>query len=216
MRYQTIFFDLDGTLTDSGEGITNSVAYALRKQGLPVPDRRVLCRFIGPPLVEELQAFCGVCFDEAMEMAGWFREYFSNRGIFENRLYAGVPEMLERLYAGGCRLIVATSKPEPFAARILEHFGITHFFDQVAGSTMEETRTAKEEVLAYAMKRAGLPGGAAAVMVGDRRHDILGARKNGLEAIGVLYGYGSREELTAAGAAMLAETVPDVARLILD
>lgn len=215
MRYQTIFFDLDGTLTDSGEGIMNSVAYALREKGMPVPERRALRRFIGPPLTEELQDAFGIGREEAAALVAEFRVYFTARGIYENRLYDGVPEMLESLRSGGCRLVVATSKPEKFAVQILRRFGVLDRFAAVAGSTMDENRTAKDEVLAYAMTRAGVTGPEGCVMVGDRRHDVLGAKKNGMRAMGVLYGYGERAELEEAGADLIAETVSGVAPLLL-
>jgi len=214
LHIKTAFFDLDGTLTDSSEGITNSVAYALRRKGIPVPDRRELYRFIGPPLADEMMEVYCVSRDEAVEMVGWFREYFEDRGIFENRLYGGIAEMLARLRENGWRLAVATSKPEPFAEIILEHFGIRSYFGTVAGSTMDESRASKEAVLTYALEKAGARG-EESVMVGDRKHDMLGAKKSGIAALGVLYGYGSREELTMAGADALAESVPDVADLLI-
>lgn len=214
MRVTTVFFDLDGTLTEPGLGITNSIMYAMKQLGMVVPPRQELYRFIGPPLLEEFQTVYGVSQETSEEMLRHFRTYFGTRGIFENSLYDGVQEMLQSLRSSGCRLILATSKPELFAEQVLEHFDLRHFFDIVAGSTMDEKRTAKAEVIAYAIGRAGDVDQARSVMVGDRSHDVYGGRANGMDTIGVLYGYGSREELCDAGAAYLAQTVPEIAELI--
>lgn len=213
MAFDTILFDLDGTLTDPGIGITNSIAYALEQRGMPVPPREQLFRFIGPPLLEEFQKVYGVTEAEARELVAQFRVYFESRGIFENRMYDGIPEMLQRLRDHGCRLVLATSKPEVFAEQVLEHFSLRQYFTAVAGSTIDEGRTDKAEVIAYALDKleaAGRP-----LMVGDRRHDVVGAQANNIPCLGVLYGYGSRQELTEAGAVRLAETVEDVADLAL-
>ena len=208
MIFDTILFDLDGTLTDPGIGITNSVAYALEQRGMPVPPREKLYRFIGPPLLTEFQTVCGVSESEARLLVEQFRVYFESRGILENRMYDGIPEMLRRLRDCGFRLALATSKPEVFAEQVLERFALRPWFDAVAGSTMDEGRTDKGEVIAYALKKLGSPG--RPLMVGDRKHDVLGARANGIPCLGVLYGYGSRQELTEAGADRLAERVKDV------
>lgn len=213
MAFDTILFDLDGTLTDPGIGITNSIAYALEQRGMPVPPREQLFRFIGPPLLKEFQKVYGVTEAEARELVAQFRVYFESRGIFENRMYDGIPEMLQRLRDHGCRLVLATSKPEVFAEQVLEHFSLRQYFTAVAGSTIDEGRTDKAEVIAYALDKleaAGRP-----LMVGDRRHDVVGAQANNIPCLGVLYGYGSRQELTEAGAVRLAETVEDVADLAL-
>lgn len=213
MAFDTILFDLDGTLTDPGIGITNSIAYALEQRGMPVPPREELYQFIGPPLLEEFQKVYGVTEDEARELVAQFRVYFEDRGIYENRMYEGIPEMLQRLRDGGCQLVLATSKPEVFAEQVLEHFSLRSYFAAVAGSTIDEGRTDKAEVIAYALRKQANHG--RTLMVGDRKHDVLGARANGMACLGVLYGYGSREELVAAGANRLADKVSDVADIIL-
>ena len=210
MRYTHIFFDLDGTLTDPGTGITNSVAYALERYGVHVADRRTLYPFIGPPLVDSFARFYGFTPSDARAAVDVYREYYTERGIFENELYPGIPALLARLRAAGLRLVMATSKPEPFAVRIAEHFGIAQYFDCIAGASMDESRSQKWEVLEYALARCGNPDRGAVLMVGDREHDVLGAARCGIRCLGVLYGYGSRDELLAAGAAAVVPTVEAV------
>ncbi len=214
-NYELILFDLDGTLTDPGEGITNSVAYALKKFDIEVKDRRELYKFIGPPLIESFMEFYGFSNEEAKEALMFYREYFTEKGMLENLVYNGVEVMLKALLKGGKHLAVATSKPEPFAKTILEHFGLDKYFEFIAGSTLEETRTKKAEVIEYALEKLKITDRKKAVMVGDRKHDVIGAEQCGLDSIGVLFGYGSREELEAAGATYIAETVKDIENLIL-
>lgn len=208
MDVETVFFDLDGTLTDSAPGILNSVRHALGKAGAPIPDAATLNRFIGPPLVESFERFCG--FDRAAAERALmdYREYFTAGGMFENRVYDGVVPLLERLAAAKVRCVVATSKPEPFARRILEHFGLADFFAAIHGATMDEARNRKEDVIAWALAHSGDLG--RVVMVGDRANDVEGARLNGLPCIGVLWGYGDAEELS--GAACLVATPEELAR----
>ena len=208
--YQTVLFDLDGTLTDPGVGITNSVMYALRRFGIEVENREELYPFIGPPLKDSFQRFYHFTEEQARLGIRYYREYFSDRGIFENVLYDGIGELLAKLHQAGRKVMLATSKPEPFAVRILEHFRIAAYFDFVAGAAMDETRTEKLEVMTYALGACRITNPAQAVMVGDREYDILGARKLGLDSVGVLYGYGSRQELEDAGATYLAERVEDL------
>ena len=203
-RVRNILFDLDGTLTDPGEGITKSVAYALRKCGIEPPAREALYAFIGPPLIDSFMQCYGMNREEAKQAVKFYREYFAETGIFENCVYSGITELLERLKKAGKRLAIATSKPEPYAERIAERFGLSKHLDFTAGALMDETRTGKGEVIRYALERGGfLP--AETVMVGDRMHDVIGAKENGLPCIGVLFGYGSREELAEAGASALAK-----------
>ena len=208
-----VFFDLDGTLTDSGPGITASVAYALEKLGTEPPAREALRRFIGPPLLQSFARFCG--FDEAKcrEAVRLYREYFTAGGMFENSVYPGIPEALAELRAAGFRLAVATSKPELFSREIVAHFGLAGCFEAVCGAAMDETRTEKADVLRYALDTLGVKA-EESLMVGDRAHDVLGAKALGVPCVGVLWGYGSREELTAADAAALAETPAELAALL--
>ena len=210
MRYDTVLFDLDGTLTDPGEGITNSVAYALRQFGIENTDRTQLYKFIGPPLKESFIKYYGFSDQQAEEAVAQYRVYFAPKGLFENKVYPGVPQLLAQLRAKGYKLLLATSKPEGFAVQILEHFGLLEYFDVAAGATMDGSRVAKADVIAYALQKAGVTDRTRAVMVGDRLHDVEGAKAQGLACIGVLYGYGDAAELTAAGAAHLAATPAEV------
>jgi len=213
--YSYILFDLDGTLTDPGLGITNSVMYSLKKFGIEVSDRASLYRFIGPPLRESYQRFYGFSPAQAEQATAYYREYFSEKGLYENQVYPGIAQMLSSLRSAGAELILATSKPEIFATEILRHFDLEQYFSVVAGATMDASRNEKADVIAYALQTAGVRDLREAVMVGDREHDILGAKKNGLSAIGVLYGYGSAEELRRAGAIALAENSEALGRLLL-
>ena len=215
-EYTDLFFDLDGTLTDSGPGIMNALAYAFRRAGKAVPGREVLRRFVGPPLLESYQRFGGLTEQEARECIELYREYYSGQGLFENALYPGIPALLARLKGAGRRLAVATGKPEVYARRIAEHFGIAAYFDLVAGAAMDETRSSKEEVIRYAMERLGISEPGAVLMIGDREHDVLGAKRCGMDCMGVLYGYGDREELERAGARYIARDAEDIGHILLD
>lgn len=212
--FDTILFDLDGTLTDPGEGITNSVAYALDKYGIDVQDKRELYKFIGPPLVDSFMKYYGFDEDKALQAVEYYREYFRNKGIFENEVYEGVEDMLRRLHADGKRIVLATSKPEEFALRILEHFELKKYFTVVAGASMDSSRSKKGDVIAYALSMCGNVDKSTVVMVGDREHDIIGAKENALASIGVLYGYGNEEELQNSGADFIAATPEDILKLI--
>ncbi len=210
-----ILFDLDGTLTDPKEGITKSVQHALRAYGIEEPDLEALCPFIGPPLTESFMEFYGFSEADARAAIPHFHEYFVGRGIFENRPYEGIHDMLEGLCRDGFTLAVATSKPEVFAEQILKHFGLRRYFKLVGGADMEEKRVKKGEVIAWTLKRLGVdPEKTPVIMVGDRRHDVAGAKENGLLCAGVLFGYGSREELLEAGVDYLAESVEKLGEIL--
>ena len=214
MTPKTILFDLDGTLTDPGEGITNSVAHALRCFGITPPEREALYPFIGPPLVDSFKNFYGFSDADARRAVDCYREYYRDRGIFENTLYEGMDTLLCDLRKAGYQILLATSKPEQFAIQILEHFGILPYFHHVSGALMDESRTNKAEVIAHALSISGAEAGSC-LMIGDREYDVLGAKKFSIPAVGVLFGYGSREELTAAGAAYIAETVQALREYLL-
>ena len=211
---KNIFFDLDGTLTDPAEGITNSVAYALSKFGIVVTDKSELHRFIGPPLIPAFMDFYGFSKENAEKALAYYREYFAPKGIFENAVIKGIPELLVALKEQGKHLFVATSKPEEFANQILAHFALDRFFDGIYGSTMDETRNTKDAVIAYALVETGAAR-EDTVMVGDRHHDIDGAKKNAMKSVGVLFGYGSHEELVQAGADAIAETVDELQNILI-
>ena len=212
--YDVIFFDLDGTLTDSGPGITHSVAYALKKWNIEVEDYSTLTSFVGPPLAESFAKYYGFTPEECKKAVAKYRERFSEKGMFENAVYPGIEELLKWICENGKKAVLATSKPEEFAVRIMEHFGLAKYFDQMAGASMDEGRVEKADVLRDAIQRCGLTDLSRAVMVGDRENDVRGARENGLPCIGVLYGYGSREELTEAGAAQIVATVSELKELL--
>jgi phosphoglycolate phosphatase len=202
------FFDLDGTLTDPKPGITRCIQYALERLGFPVPAEDDLIWCIGPPLHASMKKFVGT--DELAHRAvELYRERFRDVGLYENEVYAGIEETLAKVAGGGRRLFVATSKPRVYADRIVEHFGLGRHFEHIFGSELDGTRTDKADLLAYALTEARVDP-ARAIMIGDRSHDVVGARKNGMKAIGVLYGYGSLAELTDAGADYLCAAHPDV------
>ncbi len=197
--YKAILFDLDGTLTDSGEGIMKSVQYALEKIGHPEPDYTNLRSFVGPPLAAQFMQYAGIDEETAGLAVKYYRERYAPVGIFENEVYDGVEDMLRRLSRKGYRLGVASSKPEPFVNKVLEHFGILKYFEAVVGSTMDGARSAKSEVIEEALVRLGLEEERESVaLVGDKNYDVFGAREAGMECLAVSYGYGSVEELRDA------------------
>ncbi|PSR30478.1 MAG: phosphoglycolate phosphatase [Sulfobacillus benefaciens] len=212
--YSTILFDLDGTLTDPKVGITKSVQYALSRLGIDAPDLDALTPFIGPPLHIAFQQQYHFNFTQTQLAVQYYREYFSVHGIYENVLYQGIPQLLTSLKENSRNLIVATSKPTAFAQQILCHFGIDQFFDQVVGSNLDGTRSAKTEIVACALRQYPQLPSTDFVMVGDREHDIIGATSNGIDSIGVGYGYGSREELSRANATYIADTVEHLRKLL--
>ncbi|WP_027896350.1 HAD family hydrolase [Zestomonas thermotolerans] len=196
MDYPHILFDLDGTLSDPREGITRSVQYALAQLGIDEPDLARLEHFIGPPLLQCFMASYG--FDEATawQAVNHYRERFRVTGLYENRLFDGIPALLERLASQGRTLYIATSKPTLFAEEIARHFGIAGYFRRIYGSELDGTRTDKAELLAHLLETEGLPP-RSALMIGDRKHDLIGARRNGLDCAAVGYGFGSFAELAA-------------------
>ena len=214
MNYKTAIFDLDGTVTDSGQGIMNAIRYAVKKHALPEISEETLRSFIGPPLKEQFQSVFGLSENKGADMVATYREYYSDKGIFENRVYDGVPEMLEGLKTAGVRILMATSKPEKYAKQIAGYFGFDKYFDFIGGACMDGRRTDKYEVIEYVLKSCSVVR-ETAVMIGDRSHDVTGAKKAGLNSIGVLYGYGCKEELEKAGAGELAALPSDVVEIVL-
>lgn len=197
--YRAILFDLDGTLTQSGEGITKSVQYALEKLGKPEPDLKKLEVFVGPPLLQQFMKYAGLDEETAVKAVEYYRERYTDVGIFENRPYPGVEEMLEGLKRKGYILAVASSKPERFVHKILDHFHLTGYFQEIVGSEMNGGRTSKAEVIEEALSRLHMSGCRKdVIMVGDKEHDVLGAREAGISCVAVSYGYGTEEELKNA------------------
>lgn len=215
MKKSYILFDLDGTLTDPMVGITKSVQYALKTYGIEEPDLEKLIPFIGPPLKDSFMKYYNFPEEQAREGIARYREYFTVKGIFENQVYDGIPQMLQKLKAAGKSLLVATSKPEQFAKQILEHFDLDGYFDFIGGASMDEVRVKKGDVIAYVIDSMGIGDVSQAVMVGDREHDVLGARENGMDCVGVLFGYGGRQELEHAGAGRIVETVEELTEVLL-
>ncbi|MBM7865238.1 HAD hydrolase-like protein [Heliobacterium gestii] len=212
--YDLILFDLDGTLTDPKEGITKSVQYALAKHGIHVEDRGSLIPFIGPPLLDSFRHFYGFDEGQARQAVADYREYFAVTGMYENAVFPGIPALFEDLTAAGKQLAVATSKPTVFAKQILSHFGLDGYFTHIVGSNLDGTRCVKGEVVAAALELFPEVDRRCVIMVGDREHDIIGAKANGIASLAVAYGYGSLEELEAAGADQIAGSIDAIAPLL--
>lgn len=212
--YKYILFDLDGTLTNSKEGITKSVQYSLNKFGISVQNLDSLEKFIGPPLKDSFMEYYNFDDVKAEEAVKYYREYFSKKGLFENEVYPNIESMLTRLKEIGLHLIVATSKPTVFSEKILVHFNLIKFFDAVVGSTLDGSRSKKADVIKFALEENKIKA-SEALMIGDREHDILGAKDNNLACIGVTYGFGSYNELQKAGANYIVNTVDEIAEKII-
>lgn len=204
---KTVLFDLDGTLTDSGEGIINCAALALEHFGLEVPSREEMRVFVGPPLHETFRRF-GVPVDKTEEAIRVYRSRYIPTGMFENTPYPGVKGLLETLKNEGYTLYVATSKPEEMSVTILERFGLAPFFDRICGASTDTSRSTKDAVIAYLLEQSGAKEDM--VMVGDTKYDVLGAKAHGIPAIGVSWGYGSVEEMVQAGAVGIADSMEEL------
>jgi phosphoglycolate phosphatase len=212
MTYKAVFFDLDGTLTDSGEGIINCATLALNHFGLPVPSRQEMRVFVGPPLDQTFIRF-GVPSDKTDEAIRVFRSRYTTVGKFENFPYPGVREMLESLKAEGCRVFVATSKPESLANEVLNHFDLAKYFEKICGATMDGSRSHKADVIHYLL--AQVSGVENIVMVGDTAYDVIGAAEHQIPCIGVSWGYGLVEDMLNAGAVKIAHSPEELAQMIL-
>ncbi len=212
--YLNILFDLDGTLTDSALGICKSVQYALKQYGIEAGLEEIK-PFIGPPLHQSFINSYGFSEKEAFRAVEHYRDYYRETGIYENRLYPSVPEMLKALAGGGRKLFVATSKPTVFAEKIVRLFNLHRYFTIIAGSNLDGTRVEKSEVIGYVLDNIARPDRTETVMVGDRRHDIGGARALDIDSIAVTYGYGSLEELRKAGPDHIAHSVRELKELLL-
>ncbi|HIS62752.1 MAG TPA: HAD family hydrolase [Candidatus Scybalomonas excrementigallinarum] len=214
MSKQYILFDLDGTITDSGLGITKSVQYALRAMGIEEENLEALKVFIGPPLKESFMEFYHMTEEDAKKAVEKYREYYKEKGIFENQLYDGIIELLKDLKQEKKTILLATSKPEVFANQILEYFNIRQYFDYVAGAELHGPRNEKLDVMKYAMELAGIEDVKKAIMIGDRKFDMESAKELGMEGIGVLFGFGDKEELQKAGATYLVEVPSEIKELV--
>jgi len=213
-NYKYIIFDLDGTITDPKVGITKSIDYALRYFGIKTENLDSLCKYIGPPLMNAFQDDYGFSEEKAKLAILKYREYFNITGIYENKVYPGVEEMLEKIQNKQKKLMMATSKPTEFANRILEHFNLDHYFDFVAGSEMDGRRNEKADVIKYVIDKNDIFDISEVIMIGDRKHDIIGAKIARIDCAGVLYGYGDIEELLQAGADYIIERIEDINNLV--
>lgn len=198
MKYKYILFDLDGTLTDPKVGITKAVQYALEKNNIKEDSLSILEKFIGPPLKDSFMEFYSFDEKKSLDSIQYFREYFKERGIFENEIYLGIEDLLKKLKQNDYKIIVATSKPLVFAKTILTHFKMMDYFDLVVGSNLDGTLVDKGEIISYAIDCLKIKNLKEVIMIGDRKYDIIGAKKNNIDSIGVLYGYGSIKELKIA------------------
>ena len=213
-KYEIILFDLDGTLTDPKLGITKSVQYALSKYDIKITNLDELEKFIGPPLAQSFKEYYSLDDEKIKGAIEQYREYFCEKGMYENRIYANVKEVLETLFKKGYILVVATSKPTVFAEQILEYFEIGNYFDLVVGSNLDGTRTDKAEIIEFIFSILDIKYLEEVIMVGDRKHDIIGAKKTGIDSIAVTYGYGSYEELKEENPTYFAKTIEDILKIV--
>ncbi|MBJ8006720.1 MULTISPECIES: HAD family hydrolase [Bacillus cereus group] len=208
--YTTFLFDLDGTLTDPKDGIINSVLYALEKIGIEEVNISELDSFIGPPIQQSFVDRYNMNEIEVERAVFYFREYLKQSGLLENKVYDGIGALLQELKDSGNRLFVATSKPTVFARQVIEHFQLTSFFEEIVGSNLDGTRIKKEEIIAHILQKNEELQKEEIVMIGDRKHDVIGANSNGIASIGVLYGYGNENELSDAGASHIVKDVEEL------
>jgi len=206
-----ILFDLDGTLTDSGPGIVEGLRYALDAMDIEHPDDATIRTFLGPPLMVTFRDHFGMHDDQIEEGIRLYREHYNDTGLFNNIVFDGIPELLATLQTSGYTLATATSKPTETATRILEHFDLARHFTFIGGATMDSSRSLKADVIAHTLESVKAHEFDVIHMVGDRGHDVIGARAHGIETIGVTWGYGSPDELTQAGARVLVHTPADIA-----
>ena len=215
MKYTTVLFDLDGTLTDPEKGICQSVMYALEKDGRPVGPIESYHRYIGPPLLRSFEVYANATPEEAQRLLGYYRERFSTIGLFENEVYPGIPELLKKLKENGAHIAVATGKPTVYSEQILEHFGLSQYIDFVSGIALDREPLDRCEVIQHALYELGVSDRSGCVMVGDRSHDAIGAKMARVDFIGVLYGYGSREELVSHETPVIVDSVEELKKILL-
>lgn len=210
LKYKYILFDLDGTLTDPKEGITKSVQYALKKYDILIEDLDLLEKFIGPPLKDSFIEYYNFSEKQSLEAIEYYREYFKEKGMYKNKVYEHMEDLLSRLKELGLKLMVATSKPTVFSEQILRHFNLDIYFDAIIGSNLDGTRSKKGEIIKHIIDAYNINNFEEIVMIGDRKHDIIGAQENNVDSIGVTYGYGSEEELRSAKATYIVHNVMNV------
>ncbi|HHX23540.1 MAG: HAD-IA family hydrolase [Tepidanaerobacteraceae bacterium] len=214
-NYNVILFDLDGTITDSKQGIIKSIQYSLSSFGIIEKDTNKLQEFIGPSLAESFKKYYDFDDYSVKKAIVKYREYYAKKGIFENLVYPLIPELLQKLYEENRDLILATSKPEVYAEKVLNYFNLSIYFSLVVGSELDGTRVNKVEIISHALSRKGLKASESIVMIGDRKHDIIGAKNVGIDSVGVLYGYGSMEELESVNPTFVAKSVGDLWKILL-
>ncbi|HEY4622215.1 HAD family hydrolase [Solibacillus sp. FSL R7-0668] len=215
MKYEVVLFDLDGTIIDPKEGITKSVQFALAKMGVTVENCDTLESFIGPPLQLSFQEQFGFSIQQANEAISYYRERYKPTGIYENTVYEGMAELLAELKSKGYKLVIATSKPTVFAQNIAEHYDFARYFDGIIGSELDGTRTLKAEVIEEGLRQLGSYETSKCIMIGDRKYDMIGAKANAMDCVGVTYGYGSEQELAEAQATYIVQTVPQLRDVLM-
>lgn len=213
-KYRYIIFDLDGTISDPKEGLINSIVYSCKKFGINDYNPEEFTSFIGPPLHISYKSRFNLSDAEAEKIVKYYREYYSDKGKFENSLYSGIPEFLEYLKSKNYILAVATSKPTVFSKEILEHFCLADYFDVVIGSNLDNTMSEKSEIIAEVIKKLNLEAPNKCIMIGDRKFDIIGAHQNGIKCISMLYGYGSMQEFKAHNADYIFETLEEIKQIL--
>ncbi len=212
--YNTVLFDLDGTISDSGRGITNSVKHSLKKIGIGENDFDKLKKFVGPPLYASYEKYYGFSHEEAIKAVEYYREYYNAGGIFELEIYDGIIDLLKYLKKSGKKIILATSKPEIYAEKIAEHFGFSEYFDNISGALLDGSRIEKDDIIRYALTRVGESDISKCIMIGDRSYDVLGAKAFNMDSIGVTWGYGDRAELQTAGATYIVDKAEEIKEII--
>ena len=215
LKYEYVFFDFDGTIADTSEGIISALSQTLTHFGVEVKDKTFLRRFIGPPLGDAFCEHYGFSGEQAEEAVEYYRTVYSGGEMFKCRPYSGVYDCIASLKGCGAKIFTGTSKPEPYTVRLLEHHGLLYLFDHVYGADPAQGRYRKKEVLEYALASCGIRDKSRAVLVGDTKYDIIGAKEVGIDTIGVLYGFGTREDLERYGADHIAETARDISQYIL-
>lgn len=213
-KYKYFLLDFDGTVANTGVGITKAVAYALKYYGIVIEDLNTLTDFIGPPLSDSFQKYFGFSKEQGDEAVVKYREYYAPYGLYESELYEGIIDLLDKVTKAGGKIVLATSKPEESARKLLEYFKANTYFELIAGASQDLSMHKKADVIRYAMNKINIPK-EQAIMIGDREQDVFGAKENGLPCVGVLYGFGTRDELKNAGADYIVEDMKELTNLLM-